>query len=60
MLYETITELEHHRGEPADVSTTDISNIERSALSQGMDETIQKTNRTSLWHRHNHPVENII
>lgn len=29
MIYENITEPEHHRGESADASTTDISNSER-------------------------------
>lgn len=60
MLYETITEPEHHHGEPIDVSTTNISGSERSTCSRGMGATIQKTNRTGLWYGFSHPVDKTI
>jgi len=48
MIYETITEPEHHRGEPASASTTDISDSERNTCSLGIGTAIQKTNRIGL------------
>lgn len=56
MIYKTITELEHHRRERVDVSTTDISDT----CSRGMGAAIQKTNRTGLWYGRSHPVEKTI
>jgi len=60
MLYETITKPEHHHGEPADASTTDIFESEKNTCSRGIGAAIEKENRTSLWYGCSHLVENTI
>jgi len=60
MLYKTITEPEHHRGQPTNASIINISDSERNTCSLGMGAAIQKTDRIGLWYGHIHLVDKTI
>ena len=59
MLYETMTELEHHLEEPTGASTTDISDSEIHVV-QAWTQPSKRHMKLGLWYGRNHPIDKSI